>query len=60
MGCHHKYTKCTFVEWINEPHSPELYHVLLTMLRLAQAKEIKVSDKEFQYRLKNGKKGEIR
>jgi hypothetical protein len=43
------------VEWINEPHSPELYHALLTMLRLAQAKEIKLSDKEFQQSLKEAR-----
>jgi hypothetical protein len=43
------------MEWINEPHSLELYHALLTMLRLAQAKEIMLSDKEFHQCLKEAR-----
>ena len=48
MGCHYKSPRCTFVGWIDEPHSPELSRALLAMWRLAQDREIKVSDQEFQ------------
>lgn len=55
MGCHYKSPKCTFVEWIDKPHSPELSRALLAMWRLAQPKEIKVSDQEFQQSLEEAR-----
>ena len=51
MGCHYKSPRCTFVGWIDEPHSPELSRALLAMWRLGKDREIKVSDQEFQQSL---------
>ena len=41
--------------WIDKPHSPEFSSALMVMLRLAQAKELEVSELKFQQSLEEAK-----
>jgi hypothetical protein len=45
MGHHYKSPRCAFMAWIDEPRSSEV--TLMSMWRLAEENEIKVTKEEF-------------
>jgi hypothetical protein len=54
MGVHYKSLWCTFMAWINEPHSPHVYRMLMSWL-VEETKKIKVSKEESQLALEEAK-----
>lgn len=55
MGCHYKSPMCTFLTWVDKPNSPPVSRTLVSMWRLAEKKEIEVSEEEFQKALEEAR-----
>ncbi|KAM0919983.1 hypothetical protein ACQ4PT_007861 [Festuca glaucescens] len=48
MGCHYKTPMCTFLWWVDKQNSAPVCRTLVSMWRMAEKKEIKVTEEEFQ------------